>query len=117
MTLRRAKGITAKLRASKRAKAQRDSRAVYHAVDLRDGLKSRLSGIADQGIERHHLRYRSLGGGTTTENVISLTPAEHNLIHQGWLRLEGNADIIGGVQVWSFSAADFSIGWIKRPNI
>ena len=44
-------------------------------------------------MHRHHIKRRSQGGDTTTANVISLTANEHLVgIHQGHLRLSGNAD-------------------------
>lgn len=70
-----------------RLKAKAD-KLVYAKVDARDGLKSRLSGVyCGKSIERHHIRYRSLGGPTTTANVISLTQAEHQAVHAGKLGL------------------------------
>lgn len=79
----------------KRVKARADrqqaraDKLVYQDVDRRDGLKSRLSGIyCGKTIERHHIRPRSLGGPTTTANVISLTQGEHYAVHQGRLVIE-----------------------------
>lgn len=87
-------GITAKLRAAKRRRQQREDHDVYELVDLRDGKTSRVSGeYCGDAIHRHHIDH----GGTrhtTTDNVISLTPDEHLvMIHQeATLRLSGNAD-------------------------
>lgn len=96
--LKRRKGPTAKRRASKRATANRAARAVYAAVDARDGLKSRLSGKGGH-IHRHHIIFRSRGGLTTTSNVITVTDEEHTDIHAHKISLCGDADVIGGVRV------------------
>lgn len=88
-------GITARLRAAKRRRQQREDHEVYEQVDLRDGKTSRVSGIyCGDAIHRHHIVPRSLGGETTLANVISLTPDEHLVqIHQeATMRLSGDAN-------------------------
>ena len=100
---RKLKGTTAKSRARKKASKQRAASAVWPQVDLRDGRCSRLTGIYwGDLIHRHHMEGR--GVPESLENIISLGPDEHLVgIHgrggQKWLRLSGNADIIGGVEV------------------
>ena len=100
---RPAKGITARLRATKRRRQQTADAAVYAAVDARDGCRSRLSGIVG-AIEHHHIVYRSLGGKTTTANVISLTPSEHELVHAKRIvirpQTEAGADGPCGFLIW-----------------
>lgn len=114
---RKPKGITARTRAAKRAKKQRAARPVYEAVDVRDGLRSRLTGIYwGTAIHRHHMEGR--GVLETVENVISLGPDEHLVgIHgrggQKWLRLAGNANVMGGVEV----LVKVDGTWERRPNI
>ena len=98
MFARRPKGFEARRRASKRGKQLRADRKVYAQVDLRDGKVSRLSHLGGD-IHRHHIIYRSLGGKTTVENVITVTDAEHASIHAGKLKLSGNAHVRGGVEV------------------
>ena len=91
---RKPKGITAKLRAAKRRRQQREDHEVYEQVDLRDHQTSRVSGVfCGEAIHRHHIRHAGTRD-TTTDNVISLTPDEHLVqIHQeATLRLSGNAD-------------------------
>lgn len=62
-------------------------RAVYGAVDARDGLRCRACG-SPHLIERDHIRPRSLGGQTTTENVADLCRACHQLKTLNVLRIE-----------------------------
>lgn len=95
---RRPKGFEARRRASKRGKQLRADRQVYAHVDLRDGKVSRLSHIGGD-IHRHHIIYRSRGGKTTLENVLTVTCGEHEAIHAGKLKLSGNANVRGGVEV------------------
>lgn len=99
------KGVTAKRRASKRAKQLRADRRVYAHVDARDGLKSRISGKGG-AIHRHHIVFRSRGGKTTPENVITVTDEEHAAIHKHFITLRGNADVIGGVECLDFRVPD-----------
>ena len=123
---RRKAGPTAKRRAKAKRSAHKGDKAVWAAVDLRDGLTSRLSGIyCGEAIHRHHIQKRR-PGNTTVENVISLTPGEHlERIHglNPSLRLVGNANILGGVQVWertvSFNRVTGTVvgGWEHTRNI
>lgn len=97
------RGPTARLRAARKAKQGRADQKVYAAVDARDGQRSRYSGIyMGDLIHRHHIVKRR-PGNTSVENVISLTRDEHlERIHgpNPTLRLIGNANIEGGVEVW-----------------
>ena len=81
---------------SKRAQAKSD-KLVYAAVDARDGHRCRICGeYAGIDIQRHHIVYRSLGGLTATENVLSLCANCHLLgIHGGRLKVSGDADVRG----------------------
>lgn len=116
-TERRGKGVTARARAAKRRKKQQAATPVYAEVDARDGLKSRLTGIWwGDLIHRHHMDGR--GVPETVENTISLGPDEHLVgIHgrggQKWLRLAGNANVIGGVEV----LVKVNGTWERRENI
>ena len=123
---RRKPGVTAKHRAKAKRTARKADKAVYAAVDARDGLKSRYSGIyAGEAIHRHHIQKRR-PGNTTVENVISLLRWEHlERIHglNPDLRLVGNANILGGVQVWERAEAfdhvtgAVVVGWKHTRNI
>ncbi len=113
---RRKPGPTARKRAAKRRSQHKGDKAVYAAVDARDGQRSRYSGIyCGEHIHRHHIVKRR-PGNTTVENVISLTPDEHlERIHglHPDLRLKGNANIKDGVQVWAVVGGE----WIHTRNI
>ena len=114
---RKPKGVTAKARARKRATKQREARPIYSQVDLRDGRCSRLTGIYwGELIHRHHMAARSVP--ESLENIISLGPEEHLAgIHgrggQKWLRLAGDANVIGGVEVWR----KIDGAWVRQGNI
>lgn len=56
--------------------------------------------------ERHHLTYRSAGGGHTTDNVALICSGCHADVHRHVLDLRGNADT--GIEVWRLSEQD---GW------
>ena len=78
---------------SKRAQAKAD-KLVYAAVDARDGHRCRVClAYCGLDIQRHHIQPRSLGGPTTTANVISLCGACHLVgVHGKRIVLTGNAD-------------------------
>lgn len=113
---RAGKGPTARRRAAKRRAEKASHPEVYAAVDARDGLKSRYSGVYHgEQIHRHHIERRR-PGNTTVENVISLTDKEHlERIHglNPTLRLKGNANVIGGVEVWE----KVDGVWVHTKNI
>ena len=78
------------------AKAQK---ACYAAVDKRDVrccrvCRKRVGGIGMlDAAHHHHLVYRSQGGGHETANVVSLCVRCHQAIHDGEIRLSGDADL------------------------
>jgi len=123
---RRKPGVVAKRRATAKRTAHKGDKAVYAAVDARDGQKSRLSGVyAGAAIHRHHISKRR-PDNTTVENVISLLASEHlERLHgpRRDLRLVGNANVIGDVQVWERAEAfDLArgavvVGWKHTRNI
>jgi Restriction endonuclease len=87
-------------RKAKQLSSEREQRDVYRLVALRDRCHCRVCGtychpdIADQlkRGHRHHIAYRSAGGGTSTANLCLLCPACHNAEHKHQIRIEGNAD-------------------------
>lgn len=89
-----AKGSKKREKARAKARQRRSDWFVYQAVDLRDGLRCRIClEYAGVGIHRHHLVYRSAGGRTATENVLSLCANCHLVgIHGGRLKASGDAD-------------------------
>jgi hypothetical protein len=78
----------------------RAERALFKAVDARDGRNCRCCGrksdpnaicLTKRG-HRHHIVYRSAGGSDTTANLVTICYECHNDEHQHRLRIEGNAD-------------------------
>jgi len=81
--------------------AAHHDRAVFRAVDHRDGRQCRACdrrtnpdaiGLLVRG-HRHHLQYRSAGGPTESWNLVTLCPLCHADEHAHRLRIEGNADL------------------------
>ena len=68
---------------AKRERSERQQHAaVYRAVHARDGQCCRVCGIyCGQSIHLHHKVYRSLGGPTTVENLLSVCQKCHRGIH------------------------------------
>lgn len=67
-------------------------RRVYLAVDIRDQRCCRCCGRKEQ-LHRHHLTFRSKGGGDVTENLVTLCAGCHSLLHARQLWILGkNAD-------------------------
>jgi len=87
------KGPTATRRASKRRRQLIADRDVYRAVDTRDGHCCQVCGIyCGNSIHRHHIVFRSLGGETSLDNVISLCVKHHEAAH-------GRAPSVGRITV------------------
>ena len=89
-----AKGSKKREKACAKARQRRSDWFVYQAVDLRDGLRCRIC-LEYRGldIQRHHIVPRSLGGLTTTANVVSLCAECHLIgVHGKKLTISGNAD-------------------------
>lgn len=62
---------------------RRADHLVYRAVDERDGQQCQVCGIyCGNSIHRHHIKYRSLGGETTLENLTSLCQKCHRAVHE-----------------------------------
>ena len=109
-----AKGSKKREKACAKARQRRSDWFVYQAVDLRDGLRCRIClEYAGLDIHRHHLVYRSAGGRTATENVLSLCANCHLVgIHGGRLKASGDADERGtdgrlcGVRVEQLNTGD-----------
>ena len=83
-----------------RKRPKPDRTAVYRAVDDRDHGYCRVcltyttgeSLLAPNGRHHHHLVYRSRGGTDTTENVLTLCRVCHQQVHDGLMKLSGNAN-------------------------
>lgn len=89
------KGITAKLRAAKKRKADKQLAAVNELVTRRD-LLCRLCSSAYR-LHHHHIVMRSRGGKHTTSNVVLVCCYCHEQIHAHNLHVSGNAD---GMLIW-----------------
>ena len=74
-------------RPSKRARCAAKHRAVYAAVTARDQHCQCCD--RPSGLQRHHIVYRSLGGPTTTENVVLVCEACHAAIHDKRIAIIG----------------------------
>lgn len=74
-------------------------KACYAAVDKRDVrccrvCRKRVGGIGMlDAAHHHHLVYRSKGGQHDTANVVTLCVKCHQAVHDGMLRLSGDADL------------------------
>ncbi len=47
----------------------------------RDRERCRWCGATNQGLHLHHINYRSAGGDHSPENLITLCPRHHRLVH------------------------------------
>ena len=69
----------------------REWQQIRKAVLERDGRRCRVCNSRN-GVEVHHIRFRSLGGGHSTANCAVLCQVHHADIHGYRLALEGNAN-------------------------
>jgi 5-methylcytosine-specific restriction endonuclease McrA len=73
----------ARVKARRQRSEAQANRLVYRAVDARDGQCCRVCGIyCGASIHRHHIKFRSLGGLTTLENLKSVCQRCHRAIHE-----------------------------------
>ena len=68
-----------KVKARRKRQQWKADRAVYQAVDERDGQCCSKCGVF--GVHRHHKTFRSQGGKTTMENIESLCRMCHQKAH------------------------------------
>lgn len=88
------RGSARKAKAKGKREQAKADRLVYAAVDRRDGHRCRVC-LEYRGyeIQRHHILPRSLGGPTTTANVVSLCAECHLVgVHGKKLVITGSAD-------------------------
>lgn len=112
------KGITARLRAGKRRRQATADRLVYAAVDRRDGQRCRVChAFAGDAIQRHHIVYRSLGGATTSQNVVSLCAADHADVHGGRLKIRGDADAAIQIQAATRALDGAPTSWATWEDV
>ena len=74
-----AKGTHTRLKAKRKRLQAKADKVVYRAVVARDGGACASCGVFR--VHLHHVRFRSLGGKTTAENLKSLCPKCHTKAH------------------------------------
>lgn len=77
---------------AKKAAAAAEERACRKLVDQRDGRRCRYPTCCKRATQKHHLVKRSQLGRWVTANICSLCPEHHMMIHDGKLKVSGNAD-------------------------
>lgn len=85
------KGNHAKQQRDAQRQRERDWQRIRQVVLCRDDRRCRVCHGRD-GIDVHHIRFRSRGGGNTTANLACLCRVCHAEIHAYRLALSGNAD-------------------------
>lgn len=108
-----------KQKAQQAADNTRLLKACYAEVDRRDGhccrvCHKRVGGIGMlYAAHHHHLVYRSKGGEHDPANVVTLCVACHQGVHDGLLRLTGDADarslvgVLCGLTLWHPNDSDW----------
>lgn len=100
---------------AKQLEKQKSEREAYAAVDKRDKRRCRAFGtrtdpyalgLTERG-EHHHIRYRSRGGQHDPTTVVLLCAVHHHAIHQGRLRVDGDANEC--LSFWKWDSEDS--GW------
>ena len=61
---------------------RRPSAALRRAARERDTCRCRFPGCESRRIDLHHIQYWSHGGRTSLDNLISLCPYHHRLVHE-----------------------------------
>lgn len=116
MTLTKpAKGTATKARRARKRAADAILARNAAIVRERDGHRCRVCGSRD-GVQVHHIRYRSRGGDHATGNLVCLCVICHGRVHAGTLRLSGNGDgcvssVSGRPEV--FDALDVILGRVS----
>jgi hypothetical protein len=88
--------------------------AIRQQVLSRDGRCCVVPGCGFRGqLFAHHVRWKSHGGKTVIDNEISVCGQCHGLIHEGLLRVEGQAP--GGFR-WFGPKGETITGVLSRPN-
>jgi 5-methylcytosine-specific restriction endonuclease McrA len=83
------KGTLKRLKASLKRLERHQHAAVYKAVHERDRRICQVCRIyCGQSIHLHHVVYRSLGGPTTLENLLSVCQKCHAAIHAKTIQVE-----------------------------
>lgn len=80
-------------KAHRKRELARQRAEAYRAVDLRDRGACRVCGAVSREVHHHHVRYRSLGGRDTPENLLIVCPRCHDDIHSARIRVTGDAEV------------------------
>jgi hypothetical protein len=65
---------------------RRPSSAIRRAARERDGCRCRFPGCESRRVDLHHIQHWASGGRTDLENLVSLCPYHHKLVHdRGYL--------------------------------
>ena len=75
-----------------RRDVQAQERACRAIGRKRDHGRCCVPGCRDRAEHLHHITYRSKGGKWRPENLASLCPSHHEMVHQGKITISGNAD-------------------------
>ena len=83
-------------------------RAIDRAVRLRDRHTCRVPGCHRRRyVDVHHLRFQSDGGEHSRSNCVCLCTTHHALLHEGRLRIEGDAE--GELMFYGATGAPLSV--------
>lgn len=85
------KGTATRARRAKKRASDRTLAVNAATVRERDGNRCRVC-HSSEGVQVHHVVYRSRGGGHATSKLACLCRICHEKVHAGTLRLSGNAD-------------------------
>ena len=77
-------------KATKR-EADKHRQMVYSLVRVRDKFRCRHCGTAD-GVEVHHIKFRSVGGEHSTKNMACICARCHAEVHAYRLAIQGDAN-------------------------
>ncbi len=73
-------------------KAKATEARVRKQVNVRDKHRCLWAGCRAPAHHKHHQVYRSRGGATASENLVSVCATNHRWVHDGLIRLVGNPD-------------------------
>jgi 5-methylcytosine-specific restriction endonuclease McrA len=82
----------AEAKRAKRLSREDQERICREAVRKRDKGRCVVPGCKDASAHLHHIVYRSKGGKWRSENICSLCPSHHHMVHLGKITITGNAD-------------------------
>lgn len=99
----------------RRAEARAKERAwqqVRTEVKFRESGRCRL--CPEKGVDVHHVTYRSRGGKHETQNTVLLCRRHHQEVHDGIVKLAGNASGPAGLRVARWSDVEKDFVWQAR---